>query len=303
MTLVWTPYDAEFLGDLPPGVEHVQHVRGDLPPRADEVELWVPSYAHAPDYEAVFAQMTSLKVVQAQSAGTDAVEPFVPDGVTLCSARGVHDAATAEMAATLVLASLRDVPRWVRQQATGTWEQEHRGPSLADRSVLIVGHGSIGAALERRLDGFECEIVRVARRPRDGVHTMDELPDLLPAADVVVLLVPLTGSTRHLVDAGFLAGMKDGALLVNMARGPVVDTDALLVELGRGRLRAALDVTDPEPLPADHPLWSAPGVLVSPHVAGGTQAMAPRVRALIRDQVERYVAGEELRNVVIGSST
>ncbi|MFY0406112.1 2-hydroxyacid dehydrogenase [Solicola sp. PLA-1-18] len=303
MTLVWTPYDADFLGDLPDGVEHATFVDGEPPERIDEVELWVPSYSVGPPYAEIFAQMTSLKVVQTQSAGTDAVEPHLPGGVTLCNARGVHDAATAEMAVTLVLSSLRDVPRWVRGQDSGSWEQDNDGPALADKRVMILGYGSIGEAVERRLAGFEVEVVRVARRERDGVHPMGDLPSLLPEVDVVVLLVPLSDATRHLVDADFLARLKDGALLVNVARGPVVDTDALLAELRSGRLHAALDVTDPEPLPADHPLWSAPGVLVTPHVAGGTQAMAPRIQALLRDQLARFAAGRDLRNVVVPATT
>jgi phosphoglycerate dehydrogenase-like enzyme len=236
-------------------------------------------------------------VLQTQTAGVDNVERHVPASVTLCNARGVHDASTAELAVALILASLRGLPDFVRQAQTGTWQNGMR-PALADRRVLLVGHGSIGAALERRLDGFECELVRVARRARDGVHGWEQLPQLVPEADVVVLLVPLTDETRHLVDAAFLARMKDGALLVNVARGPVVDTDALVAACASGRLSAALDVTDPEPLPADHPLWRTPGVLISPHVGGASTAMQPRVIRLIREQLGRFAAGEPLLNVV-----
>jgi phosphoglycerate dehydrogenase-like enzyme len=217
--------------------------------------------------------------------------------VTLCNARGVHDASTAELAVALILASLRGLPEYVRQAQTGRWRSGMR-PALADRQVLVVGHGSIGAALERRLEGFECDVVRVARRAREGVHDWEQLPRLLPAADVVVLLVPLNDETRHLVDTAVLARMKDGALLVNVARGPVVDTRALVAECASGRLSAALDVTDPEPLPAAHPLWRTPGVLISPHVGGATTAMQPRVIRLIREQLGRFAAGEPLLNVV-----
>ena len=172
---------------------------------------------------------------------------------------------------------------------------------MADRTVLIVGFGSVGAAVEARLAGFECTVLRVARRAREGVADMSALPDLLPRADVVVLTVPMTDETVGLVDKSFLAAMPDGALLVNVARGPVVVTDALLAELETGRLRAALDVTDPEPLPPGHALWSAPGLLLSPHVGGNTTAFLPRARRLVAEQVRRYCIGESLRNVISGA--
>jgi phosphoglycerate dehydrogenase-like enzyme len=164
--------------------------------------------------------------------------------------------------------------------------------------VLIIGYGDIGAAIERRLLPFEVDVVKVARTARDGVHAMGELPALLPDADVVVLVVPLTDETRRLVDATFLATMKDGALLVNVARGGVVDTDALVAELATRRITAALDVTDPEPPPPGHPLWTAPGLLLSPHVGGPTSAFAPRARALVREQLTLFAEGRPLRNVV-----
>ncbi|MBO0828110.1 MAG: 2-hydroxyacid dehydrogenase [Streptosporangiales bacterium] len=270
----------------------------DLPDGADEAELYVPPYDFALVHMEQMARMPKLRVVQTLTAGYEHVLPYLPAGVTLCNARGVHDASTAELAVGLMLASLRGIDEFARAQPSGEWLFAPR-LSLADRTVLIVGHGSIGQALERRLAGFEVEVVRVARRPRAGVHTMAELPGLLPDADVVVLLVPLTPETERLVDAGFLARMHDGAVLVNVARGRVVDTDALLAELEAGRLRAALDVTEPEPLPAQHPLWRAPGCLISPHVGGATSAFLPRARRLVVEQLTRFVAGEPLRNVVV----
>ncbi|MET7272992.1 2-hydroxyacid dehydrogenase [Streptomyces flaveolus] len=250
--------------------------------------------------------MRSVQVVQTLSAGIDHVEPglgHLPAGVRLCNARGVHEASTAELTLTLILASLRGVPDFVRAQDRGEWLGGFR-PALADRNVLIVGYGSIGAAIEDRLVPFEvARVARVARSARTTargpVHPLTELPALLPEADVVILSTPLTEATRGLVNADFLARMKDGALLVNMARGPVVDTKALLAELESGRVTAALDVTDPEPLPPGHPLWQAPGVLVSPHAGGPTSAFLPRAKRLLTDQLTRFVNREPLRNVIL----
>jgi phosphoglycerate dehydrogenase-like enzyme len=295
--LVWVPFPAQRLDPLPGGIEVEEYAGGPLPQSASRVQVLVSPYDTGLDLSELLPRLPRLKVLQTQTAGVDNVERHVPASVTLCNARGVHDASTAELAVALILASLRGLPEYVRQAQTGRWRSGMR-PALADRQVLVVGHGSIGAALERRLEGFECDVVRVARRAREGVHDWEQLPRLLPAADVVVLLVPLNDETRHLVDTAFLARMKDGALLVNVARGPVVDTRALVAECASGRLSAALDVTDPEPLPAAHPLWRTPGVLISPHVGGATTAMQPRVIRLIREQLGRFAAGEPLLNVV-----
>jgi phosphoglycerate dehydrogenase-like enzyme len=274
----------------------------DEPPATiADVEFYVPDYEFAPISVEVLEQMSGLRVVQTLTAGVDRIRPHVPEGVTLCSARGVHDASTAELAVALTLASLRGIPDFVRAAESGRWAYDGFRTSLADRSVLLVGYGSIGAAVERRLDGFECSVVRVARRARPGVHAIDELAQLLPAADVVIVMVPITDETRGMVDAAFLARMPDGALLVNVARGAVADTDALLAELSSGRLRAAVDVTDPEPLPPNHPLWTAPGMLISPHVGGASTAFWPRAYRLVGDQLERYVGGADLINEVTGS--
>ncbi|MFH9734860.1 2-hydroxyacid dehydrogenase [Streptomyces sp. NPDC017260] len=250
--------------------------------------------------------MRSVQVVQTLSAGIDHVEPglkHLPAGVRLCNARGVHEASTAELTLALILASLRGIPDFVRAQDRGEWLGGFR-PALADRKVLVVGYGSIGAAIEDRLVPFEvAPVVRVARSARTTargpVHPLTELPALLPQADVVIISTPLTDATRGLVDADFLTRMKDGALLVNVARGPVVDTKALLAELESGRLTAALDVTDPEPLPPGHPLWQAPGILVSPHAGGPTSAFLPRAKRLLVDQLSRFVNREPLRNVIL----
>ncbi|WP_338673114.1 2-hydroxyacid dehydrogenase [Streptomyces sp. SCSIO 30461] len=252
------------------------------------------------------AAMTSVQVVQTLSAGIDHVEPGLGSlraGVSLCNAKGVHEASTAELALALVLASLRGIPRFVEGQREEEWRAGFY-PALADKSVLIVGYGSIGAAIEDRLTPFECaRVARVARSARatarGEVHPLVRLPLLLPQADVVILSTPLTPATRHLVDADFLRRMRDGALLVNVARGPVVDTEALIDETATGRITAALDVTDPEPLPPGHPLWHARGVLISPHVGGSTSAFMPRAKRLMRDQLRRFAAGGPLHNVVL----
>jgi phosphoglycerate dehydrogenase-like enzyme len=303
VTSVWLPYaDAvERMGGVPAGVDvDVYDGTGGLPASADDVELWVPPYIGAgPVVRRVIPCLPRLRVLQLLTAGVENVRAFVPNGVVLCNARGVHDASTAELAVALTLASLRGLPDFVRAQEEGRWvPAEHL--ALADRTVLLLGYGSIGQALERRLDGFEVRILRVARTARDGVAGLDALSELLPQADVVIVLLPMTDATRGLVDEPFLRQMHDGALLVNVARGPIVRTDALLAELESGRLRAALDVTDPEPLPPGHPLWKAPGLLLSPHVGGNTSAFLPRAYRLLSDQLRRFAAGEPLRNVVSG---
>lgn len=298
----WVPSDsvADVLSDLP-GVEcAVYDGTSPMPEGVEDVEVWVPPLVPVPDVPGTLARMGSLRLVQTVTAGVEAYRPHMPAGAMLCNARGVHDAGTAEWAVGAMVAVLREFPGFVDAQRRGEWTYHHTDV-LADSRVLIVGYGSIGAALERRLEGFEVEVVRVARSARDGVHALEELPALLPEADVVVLLVPATADTAGMVDAAFLARMKDGALLVNAARGGIVDTDALIAELKTGRLRAALDVTAPEPLPEGHPLWSAPGVLITPHVAGSTPASVRRTQRLIRAQLERYLAGEPLVNVITDS--
>ncbi|MFJ6213125.1 2-hydroxyacid dehydrogenase [Streptomyces sp. NPDC092296] len=303
---VLLPYGPAETGELPPGLT-AHHWDGTTPPPPQEVldavGFFALPYLNTAAALPLLSRMPRLQVAQTLSAGVDDVLPALPPGVTLCNARGVHDASTAELTVALILAALRDIPGFVRGQDAEQWRSGFY-PALADRTVLLVGHGAIGAAIEDRLLPFECRVRRVARTarstPRGPVHALPELPELLPDADVVVLIVPLTEQTRALADQDFLARMKDGALLVNVARGPVVDTGALLAELESGRLRAALDVTDPEPLPPGHPLWHAPGVLISPHVGGSTSAFLPRALRLLSDQLRRYAAGEPLENRIVG---
>lgn len=299
-SLVWLPFDPSHLGDVPDTLRY-EVVTGldPLPATVAEVEFFVPPLTRGVTAEVIDA-MTSLQVLQTTSAGVDVVRDLVPEAVTLCNAKGVHNTATAEHAVTLTLAAQRAITEFADHQAAGSWAPRHT-PGLGEKTVLIVGYGSIGKSIAARLDGFEAEVVKVARSARPGVHGWEELPDLLPAADVVILIVPLTDQTRGLVDADFLGRMKTGALLVNVARGPVVDTDALLAACESGRIRAAIDVTDPEPLPPGHPLWAAPNLLLTPHVGGDTDAEAGRLRWLIVEQLNRFAAGEPLLNVITGA--
>jgi phosphoglycerate dehydrogenase-like enzyme len=298
--LVWLSFDPAELGEVPDSLRYEQIDPDHLPDSADEVEFYVLAYRFHPTDGAALATLPRLRVVQTLTAGVEHLRPFVPEGVALCNGRGVHDTSTAELAVTLVLASLRGIPELVQAQERAEWMDPERSESLADKQVLIVGYGQIGAAIEERIRPFEAEVTRVARRARDGVHAIEDLPDLLPHADVVVLIVPGTDQTAGLFDAAMLARLKDGALLVNVSRGPVVDTDALLVELQSRRIHAALDVVDPEPLPAEHPLWQAPNLLLVPHVGGNSSAMWPRAYRLVREQLERFAAGEPLENVMTG---
>ncbi|MFB9378215.1 2-hydroxyacid dehydrogenase [Kineococcus gynurae] len=268
-----------------------------------EPHVVVPPYMGRPPYAERLAGRLELRLVQLLTNGYDGVPEQLPPGVALSNAAGVHEASTAELALGLVLASRRGIDDAARGMATGEWAAARR-PALADSSVLVVGWGGVGRAVGARLRPFEVELTALASTPRveDGVtvHGPEDLPRLLPAQDVVILACPLSEQTRGLVDAGFLAAMRDGALLVNVARGPVVDTGALLAETAAGRLRAALDVTDPEPLPPAHPLWRTPGVLITPHVGGNSTAFRPRAVRLLRRQLATLAAGGTPENVVAG---
>ncbi|MDI2129350.1 2-hydroxyacid dehydrogenase [Yinghuangia seranimata] len=299
------PYEPAALGDLPPGLDIEVYDGFSAPPtRHDDVAFYVLPYTFDPAPLRLLRDMPQVRFVQTLTAGYEHVLPYLPPGAVLANGRGIHETSTAELAVALTLASLRGIPSFVRGQDAGEWRDGFY-PALADKTVVIVGYGAIGEAVERRLAGFEVDLVRVARSARttaDGlpVHAISELPALLPAADVVIVCTPLTDETRGLVDAEFLARMHDGALLVNVARGLVVDTKALLAEVSTGRITAAVDVTDPEPLPADHPLRFAPGVLISPHVGGSSSAFLPRAMRLVRNQVTAWATGAPLANIVHG---
>ncbi len=267
--------------------------------RLDEVVFYVPRYMGPVEDLALMTGMPNLQVVQLLTAGYDNALSFLPPGVTLCNAGGVHDASTAELAVGLVIASLRGLDDFARAMPQGTWVYARR-EALADKRVLVIGAGGIGRALRARLEPFETEVILVGRTARPGVHASSDLQALLPGADVVILAVPLTDETHGMAGTEFLAHMADGALLVNVSRGSVVNTDALTEQVASGRIRAALDVTDPEPLPPDHPLWHLPGVLISPHVGGNTSAFLPRARRLVADQLGRFASGQPLASVVSG---
>ncbi|GAA4163149.1 2-hydroxyacid dehydrogenase [Gryllotalpicola daejeonensis] len=297
----------EALADpVPDNVDFVEwHLDGPAP--ADRIDIAVLPYMSVDSGRLQWLSSAHIELVQSQSIGYDGIEAALPPGLVYANASSVHETATAELALALMLASQRGIDDFVRGAERGEW-RAGRHPSLADRAVLILGYGGVGKAVEARLAGFEVgRVIRVASRAREDaaghgpvhVHGIDELPELLPQVDIVVIGTPLNDSTRGLVGVAELAALPDDALVVNVARGPVLDTAAVLAEAGR--LRFALDVTDPEPLPADHPLWRAPGVLISPHVGGNASAMEPRMARLLRRQLGHLLAGEEPENVVLRS--
>jgi len=300
MITVWLPgRSAErAMGGLPDGFRADVWTGADgVPASADSVEVVIPPFAvQRPDLS-VLGTLPRLRLVQLLSAGAEMAVPYVPPGVALGVARGAHDQVVAEWILAAILAHMRSLPRFVLAQRSQQWDFTLTD-TLGGKTVLILGYGSIGVTLTRLLSVFDVTVIPVARRARPGVSAVAGLPSLLPTADVVVVLVPLTESTTGMVDASFLGLMPDRALLVNAARGAVVSTPALLAELSSGRLSAALDVTDPEPLPAGHPLWSAPGLLLTPHVAGASGEPMVRSLALARAQLQRYAAGEPLRDLV-----
>ena len=302
MTVVWLP-DADWASELaiPETVDVDIWASGlPLPRSASQVEFYVPEYLGPKSVVEVISQLPRVQVVQLLTAGYDHVLPHVREGITVCNAAGVHDASTAELAVGLCIASLRGFPEFGRGQAEGHWLHS-RHDALADKRVLIVGFGPVGQAIAARLAPFEVQLTVVAQSARPGVLGVADLDRILPEIDVVILAVPLTPATRGLVDTHFLSRLPDDALIVNVSRGPVVETEALERELQSGRLKAALDVTDPEPLPSDHPLWRLPNVLITPHVGGNTSAFAPRAKRMLQAQLERFAAGTLLANVVVGS--
>lgn len=269
---------------------------GSLPPEFYEAEFLVPPYGSRRVLEAL-PRMEELRVIQANSSGVEWLLPHVPAGVTVCNAKGTRDVVVSEWVVAMILAMTKDLAHWQRRQEEGVWEPTLLN-ELAGSQVLIVGYGSIGRAVEDRLTPFDVSVERIASRARPGIHGVDRLAERLPLADIVVLLLPSKPATDGIFDKAKLERMKPGALLVNAGRGAAVATESLVDAVAEGRIRAALDVTDPEPLPKDHPLWSLPGVLLTPHLAGDSEAAERRVYRLVGEQVTRYVRGEPLVNVV-----
>jgi phosphoglycerate dehydrogenase-like enzyme len=289
------------LGELPRGVELLVWPMEGPAPR-EHIDIVVPPYMSMARV-LTFLDGVDVRLVQGQSIGYEGVAELLPPGLAFANASSVHETSTAELAVALTLASQRELPGFVRAQEEGRWAPVF-ATSLADRRVVLLGYGGVGKAIGARLAPFEVSLSAVARsaRTEDGmpVHAMAELPRLLGDAEIVIASLPGGDGTRNLVDDSFLSALPDGALVVNVGRGPLIDTDALVDHVRRGRIRAALDVTDPEPLPPDHPLWSLPGVLISPHVGGASSAMHPRVARLVRTQIERMLQGDPPINVVIG---
>ncbi|WP_254773679.1 2-hydroxyacid dehydrogenase [Microbacterium sp. cf046] len=273
------------------------------PAPREAIDLVVPPYM---SMSVVLPRLADVRtrLVQSQSIGYEGIEDHLPPGHVFANASSVHETSTAELALALALAAQRHLPTFVRAQDQARWASEF-SDSLADRRVLLLGYGGVGKAVAARLAPFEVELTVIAHRARfeDGmrIHGIERLHELLPQAEIVILTLPGGESTHHVIDDAALSLLPDGALIVNVGRGPLIDTDALVGHLERGRLRAALDVTDPEPLPADHPLWHQSGALIVPHVGGASSAMKPRTLRLIRTQIERMLAGEPPLNVVYES--
>jgi phosphoglycerate dehydrogenase-like enzyme len=288
------------VGELPAEVACSTYPRpGPAPEGILAAEFLVPS-ARVRWLRELIPQMGGLRVIQTVSAGVDWAIPLVQPGVRLCSARGTRDEAVAEWVTAAILASRKGLSEMRDHQLEHRWQWVQPG-DLAGASVAILGYGSIGSAVEERLRPFGVGFIRIARRARPGVHAAGELRELLPQAGILIVLLPLTPGTRGMLEADLLGRLPAGALLVNAARGAIVDTAALTELVSAGRLRAALDVTDPEPLPPEHPLWDAPGVLITPHVAGDSPLADRRAFEFVGDQVRRYAAGERLANVVEGA--
>jgi phosphoglycerate dehydrogenase-like enzyme len=281
-----------------PLVQAVRYQWGDpVPTEAAKAEVLIPGRHPAGDE--LWRELPNLRLIQLLTAGADDWIGKVPEGVLLSTCRGAHGGSMAEWVVAVLLSMYRQLDVFAEAHRQTRWTRLS-ADTLQGKHVLIVGAGDLGRQLRRRLEPFDARCTMVGMSARDGVHGVQELPELLPAHDVVVLMVPLTSRTRGMVDAEFLAAMRDGAVLVNAARGPVVVTDALVAELTAGRLRAALDVTDPEPLPPGHPLWTAPGLLLTPHIGGTVSGGRSRSYAVAAAEIARYAGGELPDNLVHG---
>ena len=309
--------DASFLGDFPAEVQLIP-VHGKMETPVD-IDIWIPD-PYPTRAMRTWPHLRGVRVVLSLMAGTEWIPGTVGPHVTICNARGAHNISTAEWTVSAILAMLKHFPFFLEVQREGNWRKRSEASEeyvrvtgdtrplyppvmleeLTGKAVLLVGYGAIGKEIERMLAPFHVELTRVARTPRTSpeVHAVSELNSLLPQAEVVVLILPSTPESHHLIGGHQLALMRQGCLLVNAARGPIVDTDALVASLQAGKIRAAIDVTDPEPLPDGHPLWACPNLLITPHVGGSSPNFARRALKIAAAQVRRYMAGEPLDNVV-----
>jgi len=294
--VIWTQWDDL---EVPEGIVRRSPSNTDLErDTLDDITIYVPTYAVGRPALELTRRMPNLKILQMPNAGYEDALEFTRPGMTLCNGKGIHDASTSELAVGLAIASLRGFPDFVRNQDKGAWVHKHQ-QTINDKRIALIGYGSIGKAIAIILAGFDVTVVPFSRSGSDGSQKISELDAQLPTFDIVILILPLNDESRKMFDKRRLGLLKDGALVVNVARGGIIDTDALVAELNSGRITAALDVTDPEPLPENHPLWRAPGLLISPHVGGNTPAFAPRARRLIESQLRRLAAGERLENVIV----
>ncbi|GEM86995.1 2-hydroxyacid dehydrogenase [Meiothermus granaticius] len=290
--------EARYLQGLPQSVEIAYLPKeGPLPEQALRAEFAVAPYGGAKHFFTVLPQLAALRVVQTLTAGVDWILPKMPPHITLCDAAGVHDTPVAEWIVGAILGAVKKFPEFRDAQREGRWAYQWVD-DLEGSTVLFLGYGSIARATERRLEAFGVHFLRVARTAREGVWALTELPNLLPQADVVINLLPYTPQTEGLFGAELVAQMKPGSLYVNAGRGKTVDQDALVEAVRAHRIRLISDVTDPEPLPEGHPLWSLPGVFFTPHMAGSTHKLFERGFRLVVEQVGRYVRGEPLLNTV-----
>jgi phosphoglycerate dehydrogenase-like enzyme len=312
-----TTISAELFADFPKDVELIP--LSDKLDHDIDIDVWIPD-PYPTRAQRTVPHLRGVRLVLSLMAGTEWIPGAMGPHVTICNAHGAHNISTAEWTLTAILTMLKYVPLYLDVQRSGEWRRRSEATAhyaritgdprplyppvmqeeLTGKTVLLVGHGAIGKEIERILAPFRVELLRVARRERTNpkVHPIAELDTLLPQADVIVLILPSTAETHHLIGPRQLALMRQGALLVNAARGPIVDTDALVAALNAGRIRAALDVTDPEPLPVGHPLWKCPNLLITPHIGGSTPQFAPRSVKTAEDELRRYIAGEPMRNVV-----
>lgn len=292
---VWTQWS-----DLhvPDGITLLSHDNFPLDTSdLSQIDMYVPSYMGGAKALSYAAQMPNLSILQMLNAGYDDALAYVRPGITLCNARGVHDASTAELAVGLAIASRRGFLEFSNDQRQGNWNHR-RFPALSDSKVGIIGFGSIGKEVARKLSGFDVTITAFTQSGRNNTTAISELDKHLPNLDIVILILPLSDSSRHMFNAERLSKMKNGALIINVARGPIIDTEALIKELATKRIFAALDVTDPEPLPERHPLWNAPNVIIVPHVGGNSAAFEPRGRSLIESQLRLISESKTLNHIV-----